>query len=206
MSEATVYILDDDQSVRIALSRLIASVGLQVRAFASATEFLATAPHNHPSCLVLDLRLPDLSGLQLQQELSRRGASMPIIFITAHGDVPMSVRAMKAGALDFLQKPFHDQDLLDAIGSALAADQRAALKRAQRTDIESRLARLTRREQDVLRLVVKGLPNKNIAGQLGISEKTVKVHRSHLMAKMEADSLPELVRLAGNAGILDQEP
>jgi RNA polymerase sigma factor (sigma-70 family) len=206
VSQSTVYVLDDDQSVRTALVRLIESVGLQVRTFASASEFLALDLNNHPGCLVLDMRLPGLSGLQLQQKLSREGASIPIIFITAHGDVPMCVRAMKAGALDFLQKPFNDQDLLDAISRALATDQNTSLKRAEKIEIEKRLRRLTLRERDVLRLVVAGLPNKNIAAQLEISEKTVKVHRGHLMRKMEADSLPELVRLADKAGFIELDP
>jgi FixJ family two-component response regulator len=205
VSQSTVYVLDDDQSVRTALSRLMESVGLQVRAFASAADFLAFDRADHPSCLVLDIRLPDLSGLQLQHELSRQGITTPIIFITAHGDVPLTVRAMKAGALDFLLKPFHDQDLLDAIYRALAADQTAMLKQAEQADIERRQRRLTHREREVLRLVVDGLPNKNIAAQLGISEKTVKVHRGHLMRKMEAHSLPELVRLVGKADIFDHK-
>lgn len=201
MGKATVFVIDDDQSVRVALSRLIRSVGLEVNSCSSAREFLALDHPGHPSCIVLDVRLPGLSGLDLQQELIKRDREIPIIFITGHGDVPMSVRAMKLGAVDFLQKPFNDRELLDSIDRALAVDRQTELKSARRAEIKRRLDRLTPRERDVLKLVVAGRANKIIAAELGISEKTVKVHRGRVMEKMEANSLPDLVRLAEEVGI-----
>jgi FixJ family two-component response regulator len=196
-----VYVVDDDPSVRNALRRLLGSVGLQVRTFASARDFLCEDHADVPSCLVLDVRMPGMSGLDLQRELTAAGLAIPIIFITGHGDVPMSVRAMKAGAVDFLPKPFNDQQLLDAIRAAL---ERAAATRAREAELEAlrrRLDTVTPREREVLALVVTGMLNKQIAAQLGTAEKTVKVHRARLMAKMEADSLASLVRMADRLGI-----
>lgn len=201
MREATVFIVDDDESVRTAVCRLVRSAGFQVKSFSSAQEFLAFALPDQPSCLVLDVRLPGLNGLELQEELKRTQREIRVVFITGHGDVPMSVRAMKAGAVDFLEKPFHDQDLLDSIDRALVIDKQTRLQRVQRKEIERRLSRLTAREREVLTLVVKGLANKVIAADLGITEKTVKVHRGRVMRKMEADSLPDLVRLAERVNI-----
>jgi FixJ family two-component response regulator len=191
-----VYIVDDDESMREALSSLLRSVGLQVLVFASAQDFLAHPLASVPSCLVLDVRLPGLSGLDLQRDLAASGRVIPIIFITGHGDIPMSVRAMKAGANEFLSKPFREQDLLDAIAQAIANDERS---RAQREEIEAirrKFQTLTAREREVLDPVVKGLLNKQVAAALGISEITVKVHRRHLMEKMGARSVADLVRMA----------
>jgi len=195
MARPTVFVIDDEQSVRTSLSRLLESVKLGVKCFSSAQEFLALDPQDHPSCMILDTRLPGLSGLEFQQELRRLGRPIPLIFVTAHGDVRATVRAMKAGALDFFEKPFNDQELLDAISRGLTADSEAAARKAERVDIERRLGRLTSRERDVLGLVVQGFPNKNVAAQLGIAEKTVKIHRGRMMKKMRADSLADLVRL-----------
>ena len=199
--EATVFVIDDDPSVRKALSRLVRSVDLDVEEYATAQDFLVCDPPDSPSCIVLDVRMPGLSGLDLQEELNRRGWGVPIVFITGHGDVPMSVRAMKGGAVDFLEKPFHDQDLLDAIGSAIESGQRAVAESVDRQAVQRRAGRLTPREREVLALVVTGMLNKQIAAELGIGEKTVKVHRARAMQKMQAGSLAELVRLADKAGI-----
>lgn len=201
MNEPIIFVVDDDESVRIALSRLIRSVGFEVIALSSAEEFLAADLPDRPTCVVLDVRLPGLNGLDLQKELKNAGRGIPIIFITGHGDVPMSVRAMKAGAIDFLQKPFNDQALVDAINRALIVDKERRTQQRLRKEVERRLARLTSREQDVLALVVQGMANKVIAAELGIAEKTVKVHRGRVMRKMEADSLAELVRLAERVDI-----
>jgi FixJ family two-component response regulator len=192
---AVVYVIDDDESVCRALSRLIRSVGLDVETFSSARAFLERKPVERPACLVLDVRLPGASGLDLQESLGRTQAIMPIIFITGHGSVPMSVRAMKGGALDFLQKPFHDQELLDAVQRALARSREARVDEAERVSIERRLATLTPRELDVLRLVVRGMLNKQIAAELGAAEKTVKVHRGRVMKKMQAASVAEIVKM-----------
>jgi RNA polymerase sigma factor (sigma-70 family) len=190
-----VFIVDDDASVCRSLERLVRSVGLQAETFASAQEFLQRAPHNGPGCLVLDVRMPGLSGLGLQEALAAAHDDMPIIFITAHGDLAMSVRAMKAGAVDFLAKPFNDQDLLDAIHEAITKNLRARHARASTQEIENRLHTLTPREQEVLTLVVSGLLNKQIAAQLGTSEKTIKVHRAHIMQKMQVQSVAQLVHV-----------
>jgi FixJ family two-component response regulator len=204
--ESIVFVVDDDPSVRRAMKRLIGCVGLQVELFGSAQEFLASKLPNVPSCLVLDIRLPGISGLNLQQELAKANVQIPIIFITAHGDIPMTVRAMKAGAVEFLAKPFHDQDLLDAVQGALERDRVRRQEEARITSLRKRLESLTPREREVLPLVVSGLLNKQIAAQIGTSETTVKVHRSQLMRKMGAGSLAELVRLAERIGIPESKP
>ena len=200
-AQAIVYVVDDDPSVREALSSLVRAEGLRVRMFGGADEFLAADREDAPSCLVLDVRLPGLSGLDLQRELGSERTPLPIIFITGHGDVPMSVRAMKEGAVEFLQKPFSDEQLLAAIGSALARDRVRRAEDAQLRASEERLARLTAREREILQHVVAGKLNKQIAAELGITEITVKVHRRHIMEKLGAESLPELVRLAERARI-----
>jgi FixJ family two-component response regulator len=198
--EPTVFIVDDDPSVREALTSLIRSVGLRVRPFSSAQEFLAREPHAAPSCLVLDVRLPGVGGFELQRTLSDSGDSIPIIFITGHGDIPMTVRAMKAGAAEFLPKPFRDQELLDAIRNALETARASLQRRTDLSELTQRHAKLTPREREVMAHVVSGKLNKQIAAALAISEITVKVHRRHIMDKMEAPSLAELVRMVGRLG------
>jgi FixJ family two-component response regulator len=194
--ESIVFVVDDDPSVRSAIKRLIVCVGLQVELFESAQEFLASKLPNVPSCLVLDVRLPGISGLALQRHLAEANVQIPIIFITAHGDVPMTVRAMKAGAVEFLTKPFHDQDLLDAIQLALERDRIRHQQEAEIAVLRERFESLTPREREVLPWVVSGLLSKQIADAIGRSEASVKVHRSQLMRKMAADSVAELVRMA----------
>ena len=196
-----VFVVDDDEAVRKGLVRLIKSVGLTVQDFSSAREFLEIDPYAGPSCLVLDVRMPGLSGLDLQKELGQMGYNIPIIFITGHGDILMSVRTMKRGAIDFITKPFNDQDLLDAIYQAIEKDKQVRRKRDQIEAIQQRVDSLTPRESEVFALVVTGMLNKQIAYDLGMSEKTVKVHRARVMGKMQADSLAELVRLAYRVGI-----
>ncbi len=196
-----VYIVDDDPSVRRALQRLLKSVGLTSRVFRSAREFLEFERPDVPACLILDIRMPHMSGLDLQKELAEISADIPIIFITGHGDIPMAVQAMKGGAVDFLSKPFNDQQLLDAINRAIDQHQQTRTDRAERDEILRRVDRLTPREREVLELVVTGLLNKQIGGELGTTEKTIKVHRARVMEKMEVVSLAELVRLAGKVGI-----
>ena len=194
-AETVVFVVDDDRSVREAIKSLIMSVGLQVETFESAQEFLRSKRLDVPGCVVLDVRLPGLSGLDLQREMAAHAVKLPIIFITGHGDIPMSVRAMKAGAVEFLTKPFRDQDLLDAIQQALARDRESRQQLSQIAELRTRFEELTSREKEVMRLVAAGLLNKQIAGELGISEITVKIHRGQVMKKMGAGSLADLVRM-----------
>ena len=196
-----VYVVDDDASVRRALSRLIRSVGLPVETFPTAQAFLDAPPRDQPACLVLDVRLPGRSGLDLQSTLREAGNPLPIVFITAHGSVSTSVQAMKGGAVDFLQKPFNDQDLLDSIQRALARSRQLRADQAEQSELAQRHASLTTREREVLRLVAAGMLNKQIAGELGIAEKTIKVHRARVMDKMQVASVPDLVRLVQKLGL-----
>ena len=193
---AKVFVVDDDASVCVALSRLLRTAGLRVETFGTATECLSDDRLKDADCLVLDVHLPDLSGLELQAKLRELGLELPIVFITGRGDIPMSVRAMKAGALEFLTKPFDDQQLLDAIEQGIARCHRARLHEGQLVDLRRRYESLTRRERQVFTLVARGLLNKQVAGELGVAEKTVKIHRGQVMRKMEAASLPDLVRMA----------
>ncbi len=199
--QPVVFIIDDDPSMRAALSDLLSSVGLDSRAFPSTEEFLRTERPDAPGCLVLDVRLPGRSGLEFQRDLVRSGITLPIIFLTAHGDVPMSVRAMKAGAIEFLTKPFRDQELLDAIQAGVERDRAQRRESDLVSELRKRLDDLTARERAVMAQVVTGRLNKQIAADLKLSEMTVKVHRGQVMRKMRAESLPELVRMADRLGL-----
>ena len=198
---AAVFVIDDDDSMRRSLDSLLRSVGLDVRLFASAQEFMRAARPDVPGCLVLDVRLPGMSGLTFQQELAKAGIALPVIFITGHGDVPMTVRAMKAGAADFLTKPFDDQALLDAVDAAIERDRARRGDATRRAELEVRYRALTEREREVMKHVVAGRVNKQIAAELGLSLVTVKVHRGQVMRKMLARSVPELVRMADGLGL-----
>jgi len=192
----TVFIIDDDRGMRQAIQDLVESVGLRAQAFATGQEFLNNQRTSEPSCLILDVRLPQMSGLDFQRQLAETGVQIPIIFITAHGDIPMSVRALKSGAVEFLTKPFRDQDLLDAIQQALQGDIAAREQQAEIQNLQERYQSLTAREREVMTLVVTGLLNKQIASEIRASEGTVKIHRGHVMRKMQAESVVELLRMA----------
>ena len=204
--EPTVFVVDDDRAMRESLSWLLDSVGLRVRSYATAADFLAEHDPAQPGCLVLDVRMPGMSGLDLQAELARRGVELPTIVITGHAEVSMAVRAVKAGALDFIEKPFSDQLLLDRVRQALEIDLEVREVRRRREDALRRLATLTAREREVLNLVVAGKQNKEIASELGVSPKTVEVHRAHVMSKMCVDSLAELIRITLLAGEIRENP
>ncbi len=202
--DPVVYVVDDDEGIRASLESLIRSVGLNVQTFASAQDFLGAKKMAAPSCLVLDVRLPGLSGLDLQSELAKAEIHTPIVFITGHGDIPMSVRAIKAGAVEFLTKPFRDQDLLDAIQQAIERDQVLRQERGELEELRGRVRSLTPREREVMKLVVSGLLNKQVAAELGTSEVTVKLQRAGVMHKMGANSLADLVRMAERLEISDK--
>lgn len=200
-----VFVVDDDQAVCTALKRLIRSIGLEVETFTSARDFLRAKRADAPGCVVLDVRLPDLSGLNLQEKLTEAKIDLPIIFITGHGDIPMTVRAMKAGALEFLTKPIKDQELLDAIQRGIEKHRVQLLRRAEISELQAHYESLTPRERQVFPLVARGMLNKQIAAELGASEKTIKVHRGQVMGKMKADSVADLVRIAEKLGLASSQ-
>ncbi|MGB8327962.1 MAG: response regulator transcription factor [Steroidobacteraceae bacterium] len=197
----TVYVIDDDEAVRSSLRLLLRSVGTNAVAYASAAEFLQAYDPDQPGCIVLDVRMPGMSGIELQQQLNLRGATIPVIFITGHGDIPMAVEAIQHGAFDFLQKPFRDQDLLDRVQRALAKDRVNRSQVQQKELFHDRFAALTPREREVFTLVTQGKPNKIMANELGVSQRTVEIHRARVMEKMEASSLAQLVRMALELGV-----
>ena len=203
--EPMVYVVDDDRLIREMLSSLFRSVGLRVQLFESAQELLQSELEDAPSCLVLDIRMPRLSGFDLQAELAKSNIRIPIIFLTAHGDGSTSVRAMKAGAVDFLTKPFHEQEMLDAVTAALECDQKQRNEERSQSDLQDRFASLSARERQIMALVTSGLMNKQIAGKIGIAEQTVKIHRGSVMRKMRAKSLADLVLMAESLGIRSRE-
>ncbi len=203
-AEPIVFIVDDDPSVRRSTERLLRSAGLEVQMFTSAREFLKHPRPDGPACLVLDVRMPGLSGMDLQRELNQSGIQIPIIFITGHGDIPMTVRAMKAGAVEFLTKPFRSRGLLDAVHAALERDRSAHKERTEIGELRERYGQLTPREREVMALVATGLLNKQAAGELATTERTIKFHRAHIMQKMRAESLADLVRMAEKLGVSSQ--
>jgi FixJ family two-component response regulator len=205
-ADSVVFIIDDDPLYRASAERLIRSVGFNVQGFDSARDFLSSRRPDVPSCLVLDVRLPGLSGLDLQRELAEAGVHIPIIFVTGHGDIPMSVQAMKAGAVEFLTKPFRDQVLLDAIRQAIGRDQLTRRQHTRNLDFRRRYESLGPREREVFKCVVSGMLNKKIADELGATERTIKFHRGHIMQKMQVKSVAELVRIAEALGIAAKEP
>lgn len=192
---STVYVVDDDQAIRHAMELLMRSVGLGYEIFHSGDDFLSNHTNDRAGCLVLDIRMPGLGGLELQEKLNEMGSTLPIIFITGHGDVPMAVEAMQKGAVDFIQKPFRDQELLDRIGEAITTDQERRSAREEKAEVLGKIETLTNRERQVLDLVVTGKPNKVIAYELGVSQRTVEIHRARVMEKMQAKSLADLVRM-----------
>jgi FixJ family two-component response regulator len=205
-TDPTVFVIDDDKAIRSAIKNLLESVGIPVEVFSSTGDFLRAAAHrDKPGCLVLDVRLPGASGLDFQRELAKANLEIPVIFITGHGDIPMSVQAMKAGAVDFLTKPFRDQDLLDAIQKAIGRDQARRQQETEGVDVRNRFKSLTPREREVMSLVVTGLLNKQVAAQMGTSETTAKIHRGQVMRKMQAQSLPDLVRMSERLGLPSQK-